>query len=125
MNKVVVLYTQLEPRAHFVFPNLLHDVRCCIFELVASSGVACPSPTISLECSDVRNYGINTGYIGDLPSTLVWTQPFPIPTFEQQLKSTKFNFSTRDFKELHMDLKPNTVTFGVGAYMVWKITFYF
>lgn len=125
MNKVILHYTQTDTRAHFIFPSLLKDVRGCKFELITHDSVSCTDPTISLECPEVRNFGINTGYIGNTPSTLVWTQPYFIPPFDQQLKSTKFNFSPRDFKELHLDLKSNTVTLPPGSYMVWKITFYF
>lgn len=124
MNKVDVILTQTVVRDVFLFPSKLVDVCGIKFTLVSSNAVVNPDPIIVLECPEIRNFGFNSGYLADIPTNVAWVQPFAIPSVDNQLKSTKFNFSNREFKEIHLNLKPNNVSFGPGGYLIWKITFY-
>jgi hypothetical protein len=124
MNKVDVIFTQTIARDVFLFPTKLVDVCGIKFTLVTSNNVVNANPVLLLDCPEIRNFGNNSGYLADVPTDVAWIQPFPIPTVDNQLKSTKFNFSTREFKEIHLNLKPNNVSFGPGGYLIWRITFY-
>jgi hypothetical protein len=124
MNKVDVIFTQTIARDVFLFPTKLVDVCGIKFTLVTSNNVVNANPVLLLDCPEIRNFGNNSGYLADVPTDVAWIQPFPIPTVDNQLKSTTFHFSTREFKEIHLNLKPNNVSFGPGGYLIWKITFY-
>lgn len=125
MNQLNVVIRQDKTNFHLVFAQPIIGVHGLKIELLSSNAVVNLTNSIALDCNESRTGHIfNTGSLFGIPTNIIWVQPFPIPTFNNQLKSTKFNFTTRNFKELHLDLKPNNITFGVGGYLEWKITFY-
>lgn len=62
-----------------------------------------------------------------VPSTVVWNQPYPLPTHTNQLESREFWFEQpRYFDYLDFQLQSDGVlTFGGTFYADWEVILYF
>jgi hypothetical protein len=111
-----------------VFPRTLENVIGIKFELLSSSGITSATTVLGLTCDELSKKNITTSFFLNNYYLLGWAKSYPVPaSYADSVKNEPHQFPIPTMLEtlsLGLITDGSSLTFGVGAYLNWQITFY-